>query len=459
MNYETLFQKATEFKQEHIFEDWETLTDEQKESLLTDVSTVDFALLQKLFSKVGEHAEESADLQPCDAIGQPTTDDEKDIFFEAQTCGQEAIRSGKVAAFVVAGGQGSRLGYDGPKGKFKVTTVKNKSLFEVFAQKILAIEQLYETTLPWYIMTSDVNNDETVSFFEENSYFGLQKENVFFFTQEMIPALDTNGKIVMKSSFELFKNPNGHGGSISGLFNSGAITDMNTRGIEYVFYFQVDNPLIQIADPVFMGHHIMKNAEMSAKVLPKISPEEKVGVFGYNNGKLGVIEYSDLSEEEMYAKDDSGNLLYNAGNIAVHVINVSFIEKENEGGLQLPYHIAKKKIASKAGEIDGIKFETFVFDAFHDVSTAVILEGKREEDFAPVKNKEGADSIVSSREMQNEYFAKWLDAAGVTVPRTSEGNVDGNIEVSPLYALTQESFVERYEDCPTLESGFSLYIE
>jgi UDP-N-acetylglucosamine/UDP-N-acetylgalactosamine diphosphorylase len=456
-----LVKKIYASKQEHVLDFWHELDELKREYHLNRLSSVDFELLERLIKENITSAfvdKKGREISPPPVIPIPRTKDERELNRQAVEAGEQALRQGEVAIFVVAGGQGSRLGYNGPKGMFPATPIKNKSLFQLFAEKILALNKLYSTKLPWFIMTSDENDSSTRSYFEEKKHFGLGKENIFIFQQGMIPALDQSGRLVLRQKHEIFMNPNGHGGSILALQMSGSIAEMKKRGIKYIFYFQVDNPLVIMADPAFIGYHILNQADMSAKVLPKAYPEEKVGVYGYINGKLGVIEYSDLTQEEMHAKDDKGNLLYNAGNPALHVISVDFVEKLNAGGLKLPYHVAHKKVETHMGEIDGIKFETFVFDAFAQARRYALMEVRREENFAPIKNKEGIDSPATARDMMINLFAEWLEAAGIDVPK-KDGVVDGTIEISPLFALDKEEFVAKYKEHVRLLPGFELYIE
>lgn len=452
-----LVQTVYENGQEGVFRYWNKLNEDEKTALLKDLKEVDFEQLNELIREhiVSPRKKPKLNLSPPEVVCLPKTKEDINRHNKARERGIEAVRKGEVAIFVVAGGQGSRLGFDGPKGKLPITQIKKKTLFELFSEKIKAISKRYGVVIPWFIMTSEENDKETREYYEDNNYFAIDKKNVFIFKQGRIPSVDLNGKIILSSRYQLAMNPDGHGGSITALNKSGAIDFMKKRGIRYIFYHQVDNPLIVMADPIFIGYHILNKSEMSAKVLPKACPEEKVGVYGYMDGKLGVIEYSDLSKEDMYAQDSNGNLLYNSGNPAIHMINVGFIESSH--GLSLPFHVAKKKIISVDGEIEGVKFETFIFDALGEADNPTLLEIRRDEEFSPTKNKEGVDSIESSRRMMNNFFGKWLEEIGIKIPR-KEGNVNGDIEISPLYALDKEEFLKKYKDKPALNSGFRLYV-
>ncbi|TFH00733.1 MAG: UDPGP type 1 family protein, partial [Calditrichales bacterium] len=385
--------------QEQIFRFWDQLDDGRRANLLAQVSQIDFVLLERLITQAQnkQMITHTGELEPPQVItlDQRTTQDS-----QAREAGAEVLRQGKVAAFLVAGGQGTRLGFDGPKGMYPVTPVRKKSLFQLHAEKILAIGRKYETAIQWFIMTSQTNNEQTEQFFKKNNYFGLQPAEVHFFIQEMVPAIDRQGKLILDRPDHIFMNPNGHGGSIKALDSSGALRTMKKQGIEYIFYFQVDNVLTRICDPVYIGYHVLDNSEMSCKVVRKKYPEEKMGVVCRIGEKLHLVEYSDLGEKEMYATNPDGSPKFWVGSIAMHLFNRTFLERENEGGFKLPYHLAEKNISylDEAGKLikpeekNGIKFETFVFDALSDARTAMCLEIVREEEFSPLKNKEGENS-------------------------------------------------------------------
>lgn len=460
-----LFSRAREFGQEHVFRFWDDLSAEEKERLLDQVKSIDFEQLRKLTDMaLSETGEESADmnLETTDIVSLKERQ-EKDE--EAIRIGEEALRKGHVAAFMVAGGQGSRLGFDGPKGIYPVTPVRKKPLFQVFSEKLTALQRRYDCTIPWYIMTSKVNHEDTITFFEEQNYFTLDGRQFMFFNQDMVPAIDREGKLILDAPDHIFMNPNGHGGSLKALWDSGAIDDMKSRGIQYIFYFQVDNVLTKIADPAFIGYHIMAGSEMSNKVVHKAYPEEKMGVICEINGKVGLVEYSDLSEEYMYARDEDGELKFWAGSIATHMINIDFVERENKHGFRLPFHVAEKNIPhiNEKGETikpegkNGIKFETFVFDALLDTNKSISVEIERKKEFSPLKNKSGMDSPETVFKDQISLFADWFRKAGFEIPVNEEGVPEMTIEVSPLFAPDVERFLERKKDIPAPFDG--LYLE
>ncbi len=385
----------------------------------------------------------------------------------ARNAGEGLIRSGKVAAFVVAGGQGSRLGFEGPKGCFPAGAVTRKSLFQIFAEGILGVQDRAGggVVLPWYIMTSPLNHEATASFFESHKFFGLRRDQVMFFQQGVMPSLDIRtGKVLMASAHEVATNPDGHGGSIRALHVSGALADMAQRGVEHLSYFQVDNPLVRVIDPVFLGLHSSapdSSGEMSSKMVAKAEPDEKVGVFCLSDGRTEVMEYSDMPKDLQGARNADGRLTYNAGNIAVHALSRAFVERlATDERFSLPCHRAEKKIpcvdpvtgaAIAPTENNGVKLEKFIFDALGLCRQSLVYETDRVEEFAPIKNATGVDSVESSRTLQTLRAARWLEAAGVQVPRRADGSPDCVLEISPRTAQTPEDL--RDATLPHIERG------
>jgi UDP-N-acetylglucosamine/UDP-N-acetylgalactosamine diphosphorylase len=322
IKYQQEIEKVYQYKQEQIFRFWDEMTKHEKMELLKQIRKIDFELMSKLCHNVIHNADKKSfkgNLETADII---SLYDRIEGDSEALKIGEELIRQGKVAAFLVSGGQGTRLGYDGPKGMYPVTPVKKKSLFQLHAEKLLAISKKYNHQIPWFIMTSETNHEQTVNFFKQNKYFEYNVSNISFFSQKMIPAIDKNGKFILKTKNHIFTNPNGHGGSLSALWDSGSIAQMQSKEIEYIFYFQVDNVLTQICDPVYLGYHVKRGSEMSNKVVRKAFPEEKMGIICKSNGKTGVVEYSDLPKTEMYATNSDGSLKFWAGSIALHIFNL-----------------------------------------------------------------------------------------------------------------------------------------
>lgn len=433
--------------QGHVFRHWSDLTDDGKAQLEAQVRAVDLGLVARLgalLTGAGDAAKPH--LTPPEFFPLKRDADQKAHAENSAAYGAKLLAEGKVGFVLVAGGQGSRLGFDGPKGAFEIGPVTNKSLFAWHAARIQAAGYRHGFKPQWYVMTSAANDGATKAFFEAHGNFGLDADSLFFFQQDMLPALDMDGKILLAAKDALFLAPDGHGGTLAALGRSGALKHMKERGIEQLSYFQVDSPLARPADPLFIGLHGMMGSEMSSKVVPKRDADEKVGVLGLVDGQLGCIEYSDLSDEMRQARvQETGDLLFNAGNIAAHVIRRDFVESLLEGGaLDLPWHIARKQIQTitedgAPTELAGVKFETFVFDALGKTTTSVVLEVERAQEFSPVKNKEGSDSPETCRadltrigaELMAEH-PDWKDANAA-----SEYSA---IEVDPRVAETPAEF-------------------
>jgi UDP-N-acetylglucosamine/UDP-N-acetylgalactosamine diphosphorylase len=454
-----IIERVTEAKQGHVFEYWSRLSSRQKDSLLEQLKDIDFSLIGKLADEHIKHPKHNkTKIRPAHVIHLPRTRQEEKKRQRAMQAGRKALQKGQVAAFLVAGGQGSRLGFEGPKGCFKISPVKNKTLFQLHAEKILAVQKKFSTVIPWYIMTSESNNKDTIRFFRQNRYFGLKEKNVFFFRQKEMPAIDMKGRLVLERKDRIFTSPDGHGGAITLFKESGALADMKKRGVKYIFYFQVDNALVRMACPLFAGYHILEKADMSTKIVKKTDPEERVGVIAHVNGRIGLVEYSEMSKTEKYARKKNNELVYDAGNIAIHIINTGFVEKLNKAGFSLPFHKAVKNIPTFAGDVQGVKFETFVFDALGYAKKSATVEVKREDEFAPVKNKEGSDSPETAVNLQIDMFGRWLELCGIKMPRDSNNKVQGKIEIAPLYALDPEELKKKIPPDFRFAKGSSVYL-
>ena len=436
--------------QEHVLAFFEDLTSGEQRGLIEQIEAVDFQLLERLIDEfVTNHTATAVpvDLQPAtyypsDPAGtyDPHTYDQR---------GETVLAEGKVAAFTVAGGQGTRLGWNGPKGTFPATPVTGKPLFRIFAEQILAAQRRFDVTIPWYIMTSPLNDADTREFFQDNNYFGLTRTNIFMFPQGTMPSLLLpDGKLMLTSTTELAVNPDGHGGSIRALRASGAIEDMMARGIEHISYFQVDNPLVRVIDPRFIGLHVGapdSSGQISSKMVAKTDPNEKVGVFCTSDYRTTVIEYSDLPPDLAGQTDSDGTLRFNAGSIAIHLMSVQFVQQltDDMQHVGLPWHRAVKKVPfidTETGkridpdEPNAVKLESFVFDAVPLAESSIVFETRREDEFAPIKNATGTDSATTSHQLQSNYYAQWLEQAGVIVERDGSGNAAAQIEISPLTA-------------------------
>lgn len=369
-----------------------------------------------------------------------------------RAAGEALIRAGGLAALVVAGGQGTRLGHDGPKGELPATPISGTSLFGVFAGQLMAAQARFGVAIPWYVMTSPENDARTRAFFRENEYFGLDPRDVVLFSQGEMPTLDLAGRLLLAGPDRLATHPDGHGGALMALRRSGALDDLVKRGIQHLSYFQIDNPATRILDADFLGLHAYSpdsSGEMSSKVVVKTEPTERVGVFAHHAGRLEVIEYSDLPAHLAAHRQPDGQLAFRAGNVAVHLLGVEFLTRV-AGEAQLPLHRARKVAAfydpttSRVVEPtapNAVKLERFIFDALSEARRPLLYEVDRVEAFAPIKNADGVDSPASSRALQIERAARWLAAAGVAIPRRPDGTPDCMLEIRPATALSAEDLL------------------
>lgn len=452
--------------QSHVLAFWDELDESSRNKLTNQLESINFDMLKKLANNdfADIKLPKSEELAAPTVIAEPKTETEIALYKEAEEIGLEAMSKGRVAVLVVAGGQGSRLGFEGPKGSYPIGPVTDRTLFQIHAEKILAASGRVGRPIPWYIMTSQTNDKTTREFLRDNSYFGLAPEDVFIFCQGMLPALDDEGNMFLAERDRIFTAPNGHGGTFAAMRDGGALADMLERNIEHIYYYQVDNPMLKIADAVFVGHHIKQEAQMSSKVLKKRSPDEPIGTLANYNGHSKIIEYSDLPGEIETAKTEDGENLYPWGSIAIHMISVDFAKQIADGSIEMPLHRASKKIPhlnSKSKKItptepNGTKFEMFIFDALEIAERTMAMECLREEEFAPVKNKTGKDSVISSRQGMTELYAKWLEASDVEIPRTENGEVDGMIEISPLTADSASALKKSLPDGCVFRDGMVI---
>ena len=457
--------------QGQVFRFWDTLSETQRSGLLEDAAAVDLAEVNGLCARfLGGSTTQTQNydgLVGAPFIPVPEHGGDAARWEEARKVGEQALHDGRVACFTVAGGQGTRLGYDGPKGAYVVTPLRKKSLFQVFAEKILAARRRTGAAIPWFIMTSRVNHDRTEDFFRKNDWFGLGKDSVFLFPQGLMPAVDKNGKILLESPGHIALLPDGHGGSLRALVRSGATQRMRREGIDLLSYFQVDNPLIHCVDPAFIGFHLLGASEMSSKALLKTDPAEKVGHFCLRDGRMCVVEYSDLPEKLAQQRDKDGQLTFRAGSIAIHILSVDLVERM--GGRNehcLPFHRADKKIQTvddngcivKPEKPNGVKFEMFVFDAIEQARNPVVIETLRREEFSAVKNATGVDSPDTCREAQLLLAVDWLKQAGCKVPVDARGLPLHPIEISPLFADSAQALMVKKDLLRSLDFSKPLYL-
>lgn len=447
---DTLVARLRAFGQEHLLAFWDDLNEDQRRRLATEIESIDLELLDRLV-----HRQEDVDeiRRLADKAGPPAAfrlgDRGNRISPEdAIASGGAALEAGRMGVILVAGGQGTRLGFDHPKGMFAIGPVSGATLFQIFAEKILAISRRYGVRVPLYVMTSPATHEETLEFFARHDRFGLPEDDLRFFCQGMMPAVDSqSGKILLESPDHLALSPDGHGGMLAALAKSGALDHALRRGVEHFFYFQVDNPLVHICMPEFLGYHLLTGSEMTTQVVRKEDPLERVGNVVEVAGRLRVIEYSDLPEEIARRRAPDGSLEIWAGSIAVHAMSVEFLRRMVGVAGGLPFHVARKKVAHidasgrriEPEKPNATKFERFIFDLLPSAENAIVVEIDPWRHFAPLKNAPGAasDTATTVQAQMVSQHREWLRQAGAEVAD------DVAVEISPLFALDAEMLAER----------------
>lgn len=398
MTFEAAKQKCEKYGQEHVLKYYDELSVAEQEALLAQIEETDMSILEKC--KNIEELAKKGEISPLAAMELDEIESNKESF---TATGIKAIQDGKIAAVLLAGGMGTRLGSDDPKGMYNIGETKDLYIFECLVNNLMDVVKQTGSWIHFFIMTSDKNNDATIKFLTEHDFFGYKAEYIHFFKQEMAAATDYNGKIYLEEKGKLSTSPNGNGGWFVSMKNAGLLEVIKKEGIEWLNIFAVDNVLQRIADPCFVGATLQKNCTVGAKVVRKNAPDEKVGVMCLEDGRPSIVEYYELTEELMNAKDAKGDPAYNFGVI----LNYLFNEKALEGLLDgnLPLHIVEKKIPylNEAGELvkpeepNGYKFENLVLDMIHQLDTCLPYEVVREKEFAPIKNKTGVDSVESAK--------------------------------------------------------------
>jgi UDP-N-acetylglucosamine/UDP-N-acetylgalactosamine diphosphorylase len=429
------------YNQEHLIKFYNELNEAEQAVFIDEILAIDFELIQNTYNKMNNYQAEDTKNQFKPLIAKNLkmySDEEKAEFYNI---GINALKEGKVAVYLVAGGQGTRLGHNGPKGTFNIGLPSEKSLFQLQCERLMYLSKQVKKYIPLYIMTSIENHNDTVGFFEEHNYFGYPKEMIMFFKQKTMAAINEEGKILLADKNKIAEGPNGNGGCFIALKESGALSDMRAKGVEWIFLYGIDNALVRVADPYFVGFTISSKQLGASKVVEKKYPEEKVGILCYKNDKPAIVEYSEIPETLSRETNEFGKLVYSNSNIVNHMLNLEFVESVI--GKAMPLHVAHKKI----GHLDehgmdvvpdqpnGYKFEYFLFDAFEMLEDMAALEVEREEEFAPVKNGEGNDSPKTARELILNLHKNWLIKAGVDTSAL-EGK---EIEVSPLESYYGEN--------------------
>ncbi|MBM3979097.1 MAG: UDPGP type 1 family protein [Planctomycetes bacterium] len=445
----TLLARLEKANQAHVLRDWGALDDAARAALVAQIEGIDFAQLDAL------RGAKPADALPARFAPVPVTP--AAYTAEEKARGAEALRAGKVAALLVAGGQGTRLGSLQPKGLFPGAPLSGAPLYQLHAEKLFALSCRYRRAIPFLVMTSPATDAPTRAFFDENAHLHYAPDQVRVFQQATMPALcPRSGRLLLEAPGKLFLSPNGHGGALTALADCGLLADLRARGVEHVFYFQVDNPLVKVCDPGFIGRHLAHGSEASSKVVYKQDPEEKVGVLVETGGRGTIIEYTQLPRELAAERDASGALRYRAGSPAIHLFALSFLERvTRDTAAALPYRPALKCVSHYDPDTgatvaappptapNALKFERFIFDALPYAERWLTAETAREEEFAPIKNATGPDSPETSHVAQLVLYATWLARAGVE----TNGNL---VEISPLFALDEEELAAKAKRLPPL---------
>lgn len=434
--------------QSHVLKYLEELSLAQKKQLLDEVESVDLELLEDLYEKhyVNPKPEESGSIEPYQNIVDFRDFDQKQRE-SMKNQGLNIIKQGKAAVLMFAGGSATRLGVPYPKGMYDIGLLSHKSLFQIYAERLQRLQQLAQgPPIPWLIMTNQESLATIQNFFEENFYFGLNRDNVFVFPQDMLPAIDFSGKVLLTEKHKLSLSPNGNGGVFESLGKAGGLEWLEEKEVEYVHLCGVDNVLLKICDPLFLAFTETQAVEVATKAVEKTKWDESVGVFALKAGKKSVVEYSELSEEMAKSKEDSGRLSFCAGNILNHVFRTSFLKKiitNNLSELRDKYHVAKKKVPHLSQEgyqsptsPNALKFELFYFDALSFAESHAALLINRKEEYAPVKNASGVDSAESAREMVSRLHSKWVKNAGGSIADISTSGC--SCEISPLVSYSGE---------------------
>ncbi len=447
---QALLARLEPYGQEQLLACWEQLDERQQRQLAGEIEQMDLALLAELLRGEGRNGElgpvaDQADPPPAFRLGA-----RQNRFSPEEACahGEAALRAGQVGVILVAGGQGTRLGLNHPKGVFSIGPVSGATLFQILIEKVVAVSRRYGVRVPLYVMTSPATNDETIEFLASHDRFGLPEDDLWVFCQGTMPAVDAEtGKILLQSPDHVALSPDGHGGMLAALAGSGGLDDAVGRGLKHFFYMQVDNPLVHVCLPEFLGYHLLAESEMTTQVVRKQDPLEPVGNVVQVDGRLRVIEYSDLPDEVARRRAPDGSLAIWAGSIAVHAIAVDFLRRMAGTAHALPFHVARKKVAclDASGQRvepevpNAIKFERFIFDLMPSAERAVVVEIDPAEHFGPLKNAPGnaADTPETVRAQLIALHRKWLRQAGVEVAD------EVAVEISPLFALDAEMLAER----------------
>ncbi len=449
MNYENAKSILEKNGQEHLLRFWDSLDGEAQSALLEQIGTIDFREVERCRETLSGGGKPAFDWK--DKKNRPLPPEVLELkgqqLRDAVAAGERELSAGRVGVLLVAGGQGSRLGFDGPKGAYQIGPISNASLFYYHARKVLALSRRHRVRIPLYVMTSAANYADSVAHFKENGWFGLDERDVMFFRQGMWPGMTEDGKIILDQPGHVFMSPDGHGGMLAALKANGCFEDMARRGIETLFYFQVDNPLVNVADPAFIGIHVLEKSEYSLKLCAKRNAREGLGVPVRRNGRFEMVEYSEMPPDMCTRLAANGDLYFKYGSPAIHAFSRAFLERE--AAKDMPLHLAHKKIAVVGddgktvvpGSPNGYKFEKFIFDILADAKHVTCVAFDRRDEFAPVKNADGKDSPYTCRDALQAKWRRQLADIHIAVPASMP------LEIDPAFM---------YDGMDIIKNGFLL---
>jgi UDP-N-acetylglucosamine/UDP-N-acetylgalactosamine diphosphorylase len=430
--------------QEHVLRWLDSLAPAAQTRLLSQIAALDLDWLARTFASELEKVQ-PADIAPYREVIRPGRDPRRD---DALRAGEAALKAGRVGTLLVAGGQGTRLGFDGPKGAFPVGAVSGRTLYQIHAERLVALGRRHGVVPPLYLMTSDANHEATCAMFAEHDHFGLPRDRVLIFQQGLAPAVNEEGLLLLNAKDHVVMTPNGNGGLFAAMRDGGAFEHMARSGVDVISYIQVDNPLARSCDPLFVGYHLLGESDFSCKSIDKVGPKEKVGCYASVRGKLRIVEYTELPPALAEQRDEDGELLYGQSNPGLFVWSRSFAEAQ-AARRDLPFHKAHKKIPHideqgvlvKPSTPCGYKFESFAMDTLPDAPRSLVMWCDRDAEFAPVKNASGVDSPESARRLMTRLHGGWIRAAGGTV-----ADEKAQIEINPLHALDADELKARLPD-------------
>ncbi len=450
--------KATEAGQEHIFEGWKDLPPDAQQSLLADVESVDFQLLRRL---VRDHLSPGGDalprvLKPAALTPLPDPERDPNEYEFSRNLAEYALRTGEVLVATAAGGKSP---FSGPIGTLPVGPVSRRSVFELLAERIAALNRRYRAQIRWHIFVHPSELEETKEHFKKGNFFGLKRSYVTFVPQELLPLVDRRGRMVLCAPGRLAKGPSGHGSILRYFLSDDAFAAIESWGVRHIFYHQVDNPLVLVCDPVFLGVHIKEGSEVSSKCVLKTDPGEPVGVFCQHNESTVVVEYTELAREDREARQPDGRLVFSSANVGIHIFSVDFLKRLREENVQLPFHavpcttpcVNRRGEIAEPNEPNVVGFRSFIFDAIPYARRALVAEVPRGEEFSPLKGGERAcpepadepPSLERARRDLSRRYARWLRAAGCEVPEAFEEPPRRWVEIAPAYAWDAEELKKK----------------